>query len=271
VLSVTFGLAFTQWISERRRVSGLPGYGAAGIGIVYGVMATGLGLAWWAVMRIVTKGLSGIGINFMAIANMVLSHCITVISVCLSVLLFFRLLRHREVPAQQPVERRGRALLIYTLFVWSWVLAIMQMMVPFIVTLGSSYGMDSSYELDTGSLVLITYTGSIGLALPAFLGGLAGLPSAMPYTQVARLWITSVLAILVCAVAMVAVAYALVRMASALGASSPGAGFTAFVTLVWFIVSIVGCWLLVRSIMRQQTPPSLDAVSLEREMAYQAE
>ncbi|MGC1549196.1 MAG: hypothetical protein WA777_11775, partial [Rhodanobacter sp.] len=194
--------------------------------------------------------------QLMVIVNLIAIRGLTVLSAALPVWLVFRLLRKREVPALHPVELRWRALLILTLFVWSWVLVITQLALPAVVVYLAVYGNDA------GLLTLSIYAGSIGLIVPAFLGALLGLPGTMSATRPPRLLLTSVVVTLASALAMVAVTYAMVHIGSIFDGFNPGHAFTAFVALVWFVASTLLCWLLVKALTRKQhssMKPALEA------------
>ena len=265
VLSVVLGFACTQWLLERRRIAGLPGYAAVCIGATYAVLSVALTFSLWFITQAVSKHFGDIGMHMMVIVNVIVGRVITLLAVALPVWLIFRLLRKREIPVLHSVELRWRALLIFTMFVWAWVLVILQLGLPVALSLGSTY------ETDQGLFLLQGYMGSFVLVLPAFLGAWVGLPRTMPHTRVLRLLLTSVLALVVCALAMVIVTYVMVRMGGAfIDDIEPGQGFSALVALVWFIVSIPLCGFLVRLLTRKQAPlvPYGNVTVLEGESGF---
>jgi MFS family permease len=248
VLSMATGAACTQWLMERRRVPVMPGYTAMCIGVAYALFSVVLNLLWWFITQAITKSLSGVALHMMVVVNVIAGLLLTVLCAILPVLLVFRLLRKHEKPAVLSVELRPRALLIFTLFVWSWVLVAMQFAVPAAASLGAAYGVDS------GLLPLAAYAGSIMLVLPAFLGALFGLPGTMPSARPLRLWIASLAASVACALAMVLLTNAMLRIGKAmLDDFEPTQGFAALVALVWFVVSVLLCGLLVRVLVRRSS------------------
>ncbi|TCV96399.1 hypothetical protein EC912_102750 [Luteibacter rhizovicinus] len=257
VVSVAFSVACTQWLMERRRIGGLPGYAAICIGVGYAVLSVLLSFAWWFITQAITKNAGTVGMNVLVVVNAIAGHILKMLFAVLPVLLVFRLLRKYETPASHPADLRWRALLIFSLFAWSWVLLIMQFAVPVGLSLGASYGYDS------GMLPLAVYAGSTGLVLPAFIGGLLGLPKTMPLTRPLRLLLASVAAWVVCALVMVGSTYVMVRIGQAVvDYFRPGVGFSALVALIWFVVSILLCRLVVKALVRGQ-PPSIPVGNLE--------
>jgi hypothetical protein len=248
VLSMATGAACTQWLMERRRVAGLPGYTALCIGVAYALFSVALNLLWWFITQAISKSMSGVALNMLVVANVIVGLLLTVLCAILPVLLAFRLLRQHEKPAALPVEFRPRALLILSLFVWSWILVAMQFAVPAAASLGAAYGVDA------GLLPLAAYAGSIMLVLPAFPGALFGLAGAMPSARPLRLWIASLAASVACVLAMVLITNAMLRIGKAmLDDFEPTQGFAALVALVWFVASVVLCGLLVRVLVRRRS------------------
>jgi hypothetical protein len=248
VISAAFALGYTQWMLERRRVAGLPDYAAAGIGVLKGLLGFALMFAWQMAARaLLTAYDHYAGMQLVAILSLILGHLITVAAVMVSIWLAFSVLRGQAIPASpRPVELRGRALLMFTLFAWSWLLVVAQLVVPMTMEL---------YRAEFEALPLIPYAGSIGLVLPVFLGGLLGLPRTMPLTRPFRLWLAGTLAVLVCALAMVVVIIAMVGIGRFLGQDfAQITAFSALVAVVWFVVSTLLCWLLVKVLFRTQAP-----------------
>jgi hypothetical protein len=246
VISAAFALGYTQWMLERRRVAGLPDYAAVGIGVLKGLLGFALMLAWQMAMR---RWLAAYdhhaGMQLVAIVNLILGHLMTVAVVMVPIWLAFSMLHRQAIPASpRPVELRGRALLIFTLFAWSWLLVAAQSVVPMTMQL---------YHAEFEALPLLPYMASIGLVLPVFLGGLLGLPRNVPLTRPFRLWFAGTLAVLVCALAMAVVIIVMFGMGRSLGKYFvPIAAFGALVAVVWFVVSTLLCWLLVKMLFRTQ-------------------
>ena len=245
VISAAFALGYTQWMLERRRIAGLPGYAAAGIGVLKGLLGFALMIAWQMAARaLLTAYDHYAGMQLVAILSLVLGHLITVAAVMVPVWLAFSVLRRRAIPASpRPVELRGRALLMFTLFAWSWLLVMAQLVAPIAMQF---YGT----ELEASPAV--PYVGSIAMVLPVFLGGLLGLPRTMSRARPFRLWLAGTLAVVV-------VTFAMVCVSGFVGKDfAPRTIFSAFSALmagVWFAVSMLLCWLLVRVLCRTQAPP----------------
>lgn len=244
VISAAFALGYTQWMLEQRRVAGLPDYAAVGIGVLKGVLGFALMFAW----QMAARGLLAAyghyaGMQLVAIVGLILGHLITVAAVMVSIGLAFSVLREQAIPASpQPVELRGRALLMFTLFAWSWLLVVAQLVAPMTMDI---------YRAEVDALPLVPYAASIGLVLPVFLGGLLGLPRTMPLTRPFRLWLAGTLAVLVCALAMAVVTIVMVGIGRSLGEDFASiAAFSALVAVIWFVVSTLLCWLLVKLLFR---------------------
>ena len=154
----------------------------------------------------------------------------------LSILLMFRLFRRYQLTVSFPMELRGRALLIFTLFSWSWIVAMLNLAMPM------AAAFYAEQDIDQATVYLAPLAGSFVLVLPAFLGALLGLPTRMPFTRPVRLWLAATSAVLISAVAMVGVTYAAVRLAEALhGRVEPNTELCALVALAWFVVTIPLC------------------------------
>jgi hypothetical protein len=248
VISAACALGYTQWVIERRRLAGLPDYAAVGIGVFKGVLGFALMFTW----QMAARGLLAAyghyaGMQLVAIVGLILGHLITVAAVMVSIGLAFSVLREQAIPASpQPIELRGRALLMFTLFAWSWLLVVAQLVAPMTMDL---------YRAEVDALPLVPYAASIGLVLPAFLGGLLGLPRTMPLSRPFRLWLAGTLAVLVCALTMAVVTIVMVGIGRSLGKYFvPITAFSALVAVVWFVVSTVLCWLLVKVLFRTEVP-----------------
>lgn len=246
VISAAVALGYTQWMLERRRLAGLPDYAAVGIGVLKGLLGFALMFAWQMAARgLLTAYDHYAGMQLVAIVGLIVGHLMTVAAVMVPIGLAFSVLRGQAIPASpQPVELRGRALLMFTLFAWSWLLVVAQLVAPMTMQL---------YRAEFEALPLVPYVGSIGLVLPVFLGGLLGLPRTMPLTRPVRLWSAGTLAVLVCAVVMAIVTIVMVGFGRSLGeAFVPIAAFSTLVAVVWFVVSTLLCWLLVKVLFRSQ-------------------
>lgn len=248
VISAAFALGFTQWMLERRRLAGLPDYAAVGIGVLKGLLGVALMFAWqMAAQALLTAYDHYAGVQLVAILSLVLGHLITVAAVMVPIGLAFSVLRGQAIPASpQPAELRGRALLMFTLFAWSWLLVLAQLVAPMAMQFYGS-------ELEASPA--IPYAGSIALVLPAFLGGLLGLPRTMSQTRPLRLWLAGTLA-------MVVATFTMVCISGFVGNDfAPRTIFSAVSVLmagIWFVVSTLLCWLLVRVLCRTQAPPLRD-------------
>jgi hypothetical protein len=247
VISAAFALGYTQWMLERRRLAGLPDYAAVGIGVLKGLLGFALMFAWQMAARaLLTAYDHYAGMQLVAILSLILGHLITVAAVMVPIWLAFSVLRGQALPASpQPVELHGRALLMFTLFAWSWLLVLAQLVAPIAMQF---------YGTELEALPVVPYAGSIGLLLPAFLGGLLGLPRTMSQTRPLRLWLAGTLA-------MVVVIFAMICISGFVGRDfAPRTIFSAFAALmagVWFAVSTLLCWLLVKVLCRTQAPPLL--------------
>ena len=253
-ISVAFGLGYTQWLLERHRIAGLPGYAAVCIGVLKLLLGFAVAFLWQILVHALMLAYGhSTGMVLITVMNTVLGHLISMADVIVPIWLVFLVLRGRAIPASpHPVELRGRALLMFTMFAWSWLLILAQvaspMMGPVAVQLVDDSGVLAS--------PLSPYVGSLALLLPAFLGALIGLPRSMPTTRPFRVWLSASLAVLLCMVAMVVITFAAVRIAALISEDyQPGIGFCAFIALLWFLVSIPLCGLLVRSLTREQAPP----------------
>jgi hypothetical protein len=255
VISAAFALGYTQWMLERRRLAGLPDYAAVGIGVLKGLLGFALMLAWQMAARaLLTSFGHYAGMQLVAFVGMIVGHLMTVAAVMVPIGLAFFVLREQAIPASpQPVELRGRALLMFTLFAWSWLLVVAQLVAPMTMQM---------YRAEFEALPLVPYVGSIGLLLPVFLGGLLGLPRTMPLTRPVRLWSAGTLAVLVCAVVMAVVTVAVVGFGRSLGeAFASIAALGALVAVIWFVVSTLLCWLLVKVLFRAQAQPLRDEIA----------
>ena len=249
VISAAFALGCTQWMIERRHLAGLPEYAAVAIGVLKGLLGFALMFAWqMAERRLLGAYGHYTGMQLVAILGLILDHLIAVAAVMVSIGLAFSVLREQAIPASpQPAELRGRALLMFTLFAWSWLLVIAQWTAPTTMQL---------YRAASDALPLVPYVVSIGLVLPVLLGGLLGLPRTMPLTRPFRLWLTGTLAVLVCALTMAVVVIVMVGFGRSLGKYFvPITAFSALVAVVWFVVSTLLCWLLVKVLFRTQALP----------------
>jgi hypothetical protein len=245
VIYAAFSLAFTQWLLERRRIAGLPGYAPICMVVLSAVLSIGWGFGTAFLLRFLNQMLAG-DLSVVVTISVLIRYVMLPVLLWFSIWPIFQLFRDRAVPAAGPSQSRGLALLIFTLFAWSWVMLVLALTVP----MGASYF--SSESLDPSVLYLAPYAGSFVLALPAFLGALLGLPSKMPTAQPLRMWGVATLAMVVCAVVMVAASFAAAVLLVHFdrGADvSVSAG--ALVTLVWFAVSTPLCWLSVKLLIRQ--------------------
>lgn len=251
-ISVAFGFAFTQWLLERGLMAGPPGYAAFAIGLLKALIGVALAFSWSYFVKVVMSMYhDSARMMLVAFLSACTSHLIAIVAVMLPIGLIFRMLRSVEAPAAPyPAELQGRALLIFTLFAWSWILIVAEMLI-----LAASGYDDTATEAPP----LMLYAGSFGLVLSVFLGAKWGLPQTMLVTRPGRLWLAATLAVLVCAGVIVAVSFAMVWLGEVLGAHiEPGIGFSALVALVWFAVSIPLCGLLVKALTRSSAQaPSL--------------
>ena len=237
LLLAAFSLAATQWVLERRRIAGLTTYAAAGIAL----LSTALSIAWifgsgFLLRMAVEKLVGSAGMRLAVTVNVLSSYIMEPMLVVLSILLMFRLFRRYQLTVSFPMELRGRALLIFTLFSWSWIVAMLNLAMPM------AAAFYAEQDIDQATVYLAPLAGSFVLVLPAFLGALLGLPTRMPFTRPVRLWLAATSAVLISAVAMVGVTYAAVRLAEALhGRVEPNTELCALVALAWFVVTIPLC------------------------------
>ncbi|MBB3228687.1 MFS family permease [Luteibacter sp. Sphag1AF] len=255
VLSVALAIGTTQWFVERRGMMSPPGYAAALIGLGYAILGAVLPLAWWAASHSFVQQMASSSISLLVTVNFVVGLALKAIGVILPVWLVFHLLRKHERPTQPPYSMRLRALLIFTLLVWAWVLSVAQFAVPAAMAMAPYYG----YNFD--SAPLIACVGSFGFVLPAFIGALLGLPRQPQHTRPLRLLLASVVVFLVSVLVLVGLTYALLRIAVAVNAGfEPTTGFVAFIWLIWFVLSVALSGLLVRGLTRERTVAA-DAVA----------
>lgn len=260
VIYAAFSLGFTQWWLERRRIEGLPGYASPCVGILSVV----LGAAWGFVSALLVRHIAAMfmgsaGMSFALTVSVLVGYVIGPLLLIFSMWLVFHLLRGQEKPAAGPVELRGRALLIFTLFAWSWVLLALVLWMP---TLSAYY---SAEDIDPTLLHLGPYAGSFGLVLPVFFGALLGLPRSMPAARPVFLWLAATLAMLVNAIVMVVAAFVVVRVAMLLGVDvQPTISLAVWAALAWFALSTPLCWLLVRLLISPQSGMRFDAPTLNQ-------
>ncbi|MBE1161935.1 hypothetical protein [Dyella acidiphila] len=247
VISAAFSLAGAQWMLERRRVAGLPGYAAACMGVLSAV----LGLAWSFVSAhlIRTLALALASTTSMQVAmtiSVLIGYTVAPLLVLFSIWLPFRLWRAKEIPAVGLVDLRARGLLLFGLFAWSWVMLVLGFTIPAAAIYYASSGLDPA-------LVHIgPYAGSMVLALPAFLGALIGLPRSMPAVRPVRIWLAALLAMLVSAIAMVAVAFVAVELMRVIsGSAAQSMGMSAAVAFAWLVIATPLCWLVVKGLTRR--------------------
>lgn len=254
VYAATCGLACAQWFAGRQRLAGLPLRGVALVGLVYSLLAAALDFLVLILDRRITDHFDvayrKVVTTLLVMGNLVFGRILTALCIGFALWLAFRLLRHRAMPAPPLVEYRWRALAIFTWLLWTWVLTVISIGAPVLLTMGLFYGLASPEWLSLG-----LYASSIGLILPGFIGAWLGLPDSMPAVRVWRLLLASVLVLLVCALVLVGVTYAMLCFGFIFDGSSPGLGFAACVSVLWCMVSTLLCWLLLKGLLRQRPAP----------------
>lgn len=255
VIYAAFSLGFTQWWLEHRCIAGLPGYAPVSAGILSVVLGGAWGFAAALLTRHIAQTLMGsAGMSFALTVSVLVGYVVGPLLLIFSMWLVFHLLRSQEKSAAGPVELRGRALLIFTLFAWSWVMLVLAISMP---AFGAYF---SSDDIDPTLLHLGPYAGSFGLILPAFFGALLGLPRSMPTARPVFLWLAATVAVLVSAIAMVVSAFVAVRVAMLLGVDvQPTISLAVWTAVAWFAISTPLCWVLVRLIVSQQSTARFDA------------
>jgi hypothetical protein len=248
MISGAFGLASAQWLLERRRINALPGYAAVGMAILNAVLAVGWTFSSLAIVRaVIGTGMVADGLVVASTISAISSYVVQPLLVMLSVWLVFRLLRDREKPMAYPVQVRGRALLIFTLFAWAWLLALLGLSAP----VGSTF---YAYQgIDPRTFYTVSYSGTLVLLVPSFLGALLALPMGMTATRPVRLWLAATLTLIVSATVMVVVAFAVAALTHfSFENLQPNIGFAVVASLLWFFLSVPLCWLVVKLLTRKR-------------------
>jgi hypothetical protein len=236
VIAAAYGLGGTQGMLERRRAAGLPFYAA----LYLGVLSILLGAGWFLLLE---KYFSFLWVYWIfAIPAYALQPLLTL----LAIWLVFRLLHGREQPETGEVDLRRRAVLIFALFAWSWVTIALGMAVIYyaLMIIAVFYKMNPTVIYLTYLLYVMT---SIVFALPAFLGAVVGLPERMSAVRVGRLWLASLLAVLVCLAMAILLAVLYLRRDMSFG-------LFLLLSVIWLVLSALLCRQIPRVLMRTARP-----------------
>jgi hypothetical protein len=260
VISAAFSLATAQWLLERRRIDALPGYAPVGMALLNAVLSLGWSFALSTLISTVLRSAFGLyGLRTAAAFMALSSYVVQPLLVMFSVWLVFRLLRHEEKPTAFPVQVRGRAVLIFMLFGWAWLMAVLGISGPMGATFYAYQG------IDPGAFYIASYTGALVLLVPSLLGVLLALPASMTATRPVRLWLAATLSLIVSMIVLVIVALAVAALTHfSLENLQPNIGFSVIASLVWFFLSVPLCWVVVKLLTRKKTLPyAAEALSQE--------
>jgi hypothetical protein len=248
IISAAFSFAATQWLLERRRVDALPAYAPVGMAILSAALSLGWSFTLPMLFVPIFKSAFGDGgIRLAALVVPLLSYVVRPLIDIFSVWLVFRVLRRQEKPMAYPVQVRGRAVLIFTLFAWAWLMALLGMGAPF----GSTFF--SYQEIDPGIFYLASSIGSLVLLVPSFLGAVIALPAGMTATRPVRLWLAATLTLIVSAAVLVIAALAMAALTRfSLGDMPSNLGLAVVASLVGFFLSVPLCWLVVKLLTRKR-------------------
>lgn len=253
-------LTFAQWIIERRQLVPFrwPSLLAvAGISFLVEIACSLLWAhAYGPFFTWLRASLSGLDFDRRLAAETLISQLLQLILVALRVVLVVSIpllwLGKSKMPLVPPDHGfRWRAVAIVSLLVWIWTLLLVQT-----AMVGSPPPMGENLPAIFASLPI----GSLGLALPMFFGALWALPKIMPYARPSRLLLTSLLAVTLFTLAMLALAYAAAHAGALFGTFdfSPGLGLMVLTAAIWFLLSIGLAWLAVKLFFRT-VRPSQDA------------
>lgn len=247
VMSAAFSLAGTQWMLERRNVAELPRIAAVCIAGLCGALSAAWGFLVAFLMGIAASNMAWTTLVHVVFPFQKLLGCvIPELLILFSVWLVFRLFRRQEVPMAGMADLRGRALLVFGLLSWWWIMPVLSFVVP----VAAMRFLDVDADANPMTLFLGPYAGSMVLALPAFLGAMFGFPVRMHVVRPTRLCFTAALAMLVNILVLMALAAVAAMLSYAMdNDAKPGIGIAVLVQLVWLAASTLLCRLLVKALM----------------------